>query len=181
MIWLRYLFGRVRAAWRANRRAVLLPVLAVLAVLVAGGGGVAWFGVAHDQDVRYARARDAVVEAGSSAASTLNTLDYRSAERDLDAWRKVATGGLAKQLDSTHDSDVKAVGRAKAHSEATVDEAAVSEIDLHAGTASVVVELRVKLRRNGTSSDHDSHLSLQMKRTQQGWKASAMNVLGSAG
>lgn len=179
-MFLRYLVTRALAFWRSHRRMARLPVLAVLAVLVAAGGGAAWVSAAHDPDVRYAQARDAVLTAGKDAATRLNTLDYRSAERDLDAWRGVATGGLGKQLGQTHDSDVKTAKRAKAQSTATVGDAAVSAIDLHAGTATVIVELHVDLTRSGKRSHHDSQLRLRMKRTGDGWKASALNALGSS-
>lgn len=176
-------------------RRLLVGLLAV-SVLLAGWSGWAVWRAFHASPVRYAHAREAVLAAGVNAARTLNTVDYHRAAKDLAGWRAVSAGGLAKRLGNRHISDEHAVGRVRAVTTARVLAAGVSALDTHAGTATVLATLRATVSTGGprqakqprTSKGQDTrhtttrtaHLILTMTRTDSGWKASAMRVVGGA-
>jgi Mce-associated membrane protein len=159
-------------------------------VLLAGWSGWSVWRAVHATPVRYAHAREAVLAAGTHAVRTLNTVDYHHAAQDLAAWRAVAAGGLAKRLADRHISDEHGVRRVRAITTARVLDTGVSELDLHAGTATLLATVRTTVDTRGTKKGkhkgkphtrHQAdHLVVTMTHTGSGWKATGMRVVGGA-
>lgn len=82
--------------------------------------------------------RDEVVIAASDAVEVLNTLDHRAVEAGLGDWESVATGALADQVTSIDRRQRSALADAGTVSTARVVDAAVVELDVDAGTATVI-------------------------------------------
>jgi Mce-associated membrane protein len=156
----------------------LLAVVALLAVLGAGWAGWAWWQSSHSDDVIFAQTRDLVLATASDQIKTLNTVDYRRAEDDLTTWQRITTGNLLTQLTNQHDSDVNTTRAQKTVSTAKVLDAAVSTVDIRAGTATVLVAVEVTVTQNGGQpSVRRSRVDAVLSRTDDGWKTGAVQVI----
>lgn len=165
-----------------------LAMLAAASVLAAAWSGWSWYSTVHDDRVSYARARDAVLDAGTRAVLTLNTVDYHHATKDLAGWRQVAAGDLLHRLDHRHISDEKGVRRVDAVTKARVLDAGVSELDLHAGSATLLVTLRTTITTGDKKQQgkrhtqrQTDHLVASMTRAGDDWKVAGMRVVGGTG
>jgi Mce-associated membrane protein len=164
---------------RADRAVVALAVVAVLAVLAAAGAGWLWWRASDEDGVRVAEERDEVLAAGSALLVTLNTLDHRNAVSDLDAWRAAATGQLLERFDRNRDLDLRNIQTQQTVATAGLLGAAVTEVDIEAGTASVIAALEVTVTRQGAEPARNrSRLDAGMTRTPDGWKVSSLEVVG---
>ena len=156
----------------------VLAVIALLAVLGAGWSGWTWWQSSHSDDVMYGQTRDLVLGAASDQIKTLNTVDYHKAEDDLTQWQRVTTGNLLTQLTNQHDSDVNTTKSQKTVSTAKVVDAAVSTLDTHAGTATVLVAIEVTVTQNGgRPSVRKSRVDAVLSRTDDGWKTGTVQVI----
>ncbi|GDY29131.1 hypothetical protein [Gandjariella thermophila] len=174
--------GDATAAGGRDRVRDALAVLAVLAVATASWFGWSWWHTAHDEDLQFASARDAVLDAGRQELIVLNTLDYQDADHGLERWRQAATGALLDELTRSRDSDAQQIRTAKTATAAKVVEAAVTRLDTHAGTADVIAVLEVSVTANGGQpSIRRSRLDAGMARTPQGWKVASLQVVGVVG
>ena len=159
-----------------------LAVFAALAVLAAGWFGWSWWQAGHDQNLRFAATRDAVLDVGKGELVRLNTLDYRDAERGIDAWRQQATGGLLDELTRNRDSNVQSIRDAKTATSAKVLDAAVTKLDARAGTANMIAVLEVTVTQDGGQPQpRRSRLDADLVRGPQGWKVSSLQVVGVVG
>lgn len=159
---------------------VLTAVLAVLATLSAGWFGVSWYRAAHDESLQLATARDVVLRESQQAAVNLNTLDYQNVEAGLDRWINSSTGQLAKEFRDNRKSYAEAIRSARTKTEARVLDAAVAELNADAGTARVLLIVDVTATtQQGEPAVNRQRLQLEMTRTEDGWKASAIQPVGS--
>lgn len=159
------------------RRWVLvgLAVLTLLAVLGAGWFGFAWLRAAHDERLDYAADRDAVLHAAVDGLVTLHTIDYRVAEDDLAGWYEVTTGGLRGDLEADRAKQLDQAKAKRTVSTATLVRAAVTALDKHAGTASVIVVLDVDLASKGRKpSTERRRLNAELLRSERGWRVSSV-------
>lgn len=156
-----------------------LPGTAILMVLIAAvcaaWFGWGWYGAAHDDGLAYAKVRDEVLRSGSQAVQNLTTLDHRDLDRYLRAWQDSSTSELYQQIvqgRATFEADVR---KARTITTAKVLEAAVTELDEHAGTAGIIAAVQITVTPpEGAPATRRSRLIGRMTRTAQGWKLSAL-------
>lgn len=162
----------------ALRIAILvLAVLAVLACVGAGWFGLSWYRAAHDDSLQLAATRDLVLREAQQAAVNLNTLDFERVEQTLDLWERSSTGRVAEEYRRNRESFARAITEARAKTEARVLDAAVAKLDARAGTAIVLVAADVTVIAQPAQLPVRQRLQIEMTRTGQGWKASAVNPL----
>jgi len=179
------------------RRRLGPPLVAALVLVVLAAGFLVWSVVGlvsagsdvdrARQDVAAARerlddlrkddaiavrtARDDALTAGSEAVAIMNTLDYRTVDADLDEWERVTTGALHDEIVSGREQSGQAVTAAKSVTKPKVLFAAVTEVDEPAGTATVLVALRVNVETGGAEpTDKYMRLKGTLTRTGEEWK-----------
>ncbi|MBA8927986.1 Mce-associated membrane protein [Kutzneria viridogrisea] len=157
-------------------------MLALVTVLAAVWFGWQWWSAATNGDLAYAQARDSVLAAGQRQVITLNTLDYRSAEEGLTQWQRVSTGDLLDELTRNHDSDLRTTQSTRTTTTAKVLGAAVSRLDLRAGTADVLVAVEVTATpEGGKPSVRRSRLDAALTKAGDDWKVRAVQAIGVSG
>jgi Mce-associated membrane protein len=153
----------------------LLSVLAVLAVVAAGITGWFWW---HSPEAALAADRDTILADSQRYAVDLNTLDYR--DPDFDRWRNAATGDLLDRLTRNEPADKASAVGTKTVSTARVVTAAVTNLNSHTGTSSVVAAVEVTLSLNGAApTPKVSRVDMDLARTPGGWKVSGLEVVGT--
>ncbi|MGD9531249.1 hypothetical protein [Pseudonocardia sp.] len=164
-----------RAGSAGRGRVVLvLAVLTMLAALTALFFGARLVLALTDDGLELAAARDAVLVDARQAAVNLNTLDPADVDGGLDLWEQSATGPLLEEYRRNRDSYATFVREARRSTEASVVDAAVSEIDVRTGKARILVGVDVVLRPEGQEPLLSrQRLQMEMTRTPEGvWKAS---------
>lgn len=157
-------------------RDVLLVVVLVAAVATAWFGW-SWWSAAHDDALARARARETVLDVAGDAVRTLNTVDYRTAEQDIAAWKAVTAGNFGRELADSADDQVKQVKKAKTVAKASVREIAVTRLRPRKGLAHVMAVLDVSVHGKKQNEQHrHSMLQLELTETAKGWKISAVQA-----
>ena len=156
-----------------------LGVLTVLALLAAAWFGWSWWSASHDDELSLARERDTALAVASNGLVVLNTFDYRNGERDLDRWIGVTTGQLEKDLSADRKLQLDRANSSQTFATATLRQAAVTELDAGAGTAKLIAVLDVRLSTGGAAAAPAlSRLNVDLARTGDGWKVSAVQAGG---
>ncbi|WP_158882624.1 hypothetical protein [Amycolatopsis anabasis] len=154
-----------------------LIVLAVFAVLAAAWSGWSWWSASRDDAVLRAEDRDAVLTAATDGLVVLNTIDYRSAARDVDRWLAVTTGQLGKDLGGDRKGQLDRAAASRTVATATMKQAAVTELNREAGSARLVAVLDLQVSTNGgPPAANRSRLNVELNRTEQGWKVSGVQA-----
>jgi Mce-associated membrane protein len=153
---------------------MLAVVLLVLGF--AGYAGWTWFRADNDDSLGYATTRDEVLAAGRTQVATLTTLDYHDVDGGIDKWLAVSTGGLRDELSATDAKTREALTDGATVSTGRVLDAAVSELNLRAGSAKLLVSVEISSAKAGTptSSKRDRFVAA-MSRLDDGWKLSALD------
>ncbi|MEV7728790.1 hypothetical protein AB0P15_29230 [Streptomyces sp. NPDC087917] len=155
---------------------------AALAVALGFCGTGAWT-YAHartDDGLAFGRERDAALAEGREHIAVLNTLDASTrehAEAGIEAWRDASTGPLHTELGATPAT----VG---ASARATVTEAAVTALDIRAGTAKLIATVRVDVTPQGASKTTSDRKRLEAVLERTGvdtWKVKALSAVPVAG
>jgi Mce-associated membrane protein len=156
-----------------------LGALTVLALLAVAWFGWSWWSAAHDDELSLARERDTALAAGSNGLVVLNTFDHRNGERDLDRWIGVTTGQLEKDLSADKKLQLDRANSSQTFATATLRQAAVTELNANAGTAKLIAVLDVRLSTGGAAAAPAlSRLNVDLTRTDDGWKVSAVQAGG---
>ena len=160
------------------RRALVVAVgLAAVAAVVFGA---LWALAATSPSLALARDRDAVLTDARQAAINLNTLDYRNVAAGLDLWQQSSTGQVLAEFQQNRDQYAKLVQGSRRATVATVADAAVTELDEHAGVARVLVAVDVTVTPEGQApAVTRQRLQMEMTRTPSGWKASKLSPVRS--
>ncbi|GAA4530260.1 hypothetical protein [Amycolatopsis samaneae] len=173
--------SRLRKALTSLRARPLLAVAAALvavSAVFAGWSGYSWFGAANDPGVTYGGTRDEVLRTGRELVAVLNTLDYHRIEQDLARWRDASTGPLRDQLSRTDDTTKKTLAQNATVSSGKVLDAALTELDTHAGTAKMLVAVEISVTKEGTApAAKRNRFAAALARTEAGWKLSALDQL----
>lgn len=140
-----------------SRTPLLLACLLLLALLaVAAVLGARFQHRSQERDVAgsTAGAEQAALQAAQGEALALTTIDYRTANRDLDRILAGATGPLAKQFAAQRAKFPDSLRPTKSVSKGTVLSAALSPAatDLPAGKAQAVVAVDAAVSGSGSSS-----------------------------
>lgn len=155
------------------------PLFAAALVLVLAGLVFAtwsgWSWLSAPRASSQAQARDQALQAGEQAVLNFNTLDYRRVGQGLNLWEQSSTGALRAEIVASRSSFEQQVRQAKTISTARVLDAALTALNLRAGTASIIVALQVTVTpAQGTAAVKYSRLAGQLTRTPHGWKLSAL-------
>lgn len=182
---------------RRGQRRVRWPLTAALALVALAAGFLVWSAVeffSAGSDVDQARtdltlaqerledlreddavairtARDEALKAGRDAVVTMNTLDYRDVDAGLDKWAEVTTGSLHDEVVNGRGESKQAIENAKSVTKVEVITSAVKAVDERAGTATVLVALKVNVSTSGNDpTDKYMRIEGTVFRTDQGWK-----------
>jgi Mce-associated membrane protein len=166
---------------------MLTALAAVLAV--AGVGAAAWFGFSwwnadRSNSASASAARDSAVDAAKQIAVTLQTSDPTQPEQAYKAWEGVATGPLLEKLRQEEQANMDKLKKSPTRSTATPVEAALTDLDADAGTATAIVALDVTQAAvvngaAGQSSVRQLRVKLSLARTDDGWKVSNSGLVGT--
>jgi Mce-associated membrane protein len=163
---------------QAVRRALVVAV--VLAAAAAVAFGTLWVLAASSGSLAMARDRDAVLADARQAAINLNTLDYRNVAAGLDLWQQSSTGQVLAEFQQNREQYAKLVQESRRATVASVADAAVTELDEHAGVARVLVAVDVTVTPEGQEpAVTRQRLQMEMTRTPDGWKVSKLSPVRS--
>ena len=162
----------------ARRGLALTPTMALAALVALAAVAALFFGVRFalalgDEGLELAAQREAALVDSRQAAINLNSLDHRNVAAGLDLWEQTSTGTLLEEFRTNRAEYEQLVTQARRLTLATVQDAAVTELNVRSGTARVLVGLDVEVRAEGQEPVITrQRLQLEMTRTDQGWKAS---------
>ncbi|RZQ64727.1 hypothetical protein [Amycolatopsis suaedae] len=163
---------QVRIAWG----------LVLVAVVFAGWAGWSWLSAATDDGLGYAAERDAALAAGREQVAVLNSLDHTRVDADIARWLEASTGPLRERLAGTDAATRQAWRDGGTVSKGTVLDAAVSELDDHAGTARLLASVEITVAKAGAAPSVDrNRFTAKLTRTDAGWKLSALDQVGVGG
>ncbi|HET6708392.1 hypothetical protein [Amycolatopsis sp.] len=153
-------------------------VLAASAAVFAGWSGYEWYSAAHSPSVTYGVARDEALATGRTLVAQLNTLDYHDVDGGLGKWLSASTGPLHDQLARTDEATKKTLAENATVATGRVLDAALSELDEHAGTAKLLASVEITMAKQGTApAVKRNRFAAALSRTPEGWKLSALDQL----
>ncbi|MQA10054.1 MAG: hypothetical protein GEU98_16165 [Pseudonocardiaceae bacterium] len=152
-----------------------MAILAFAAVFV-GWAGWSWISASNDDSLEYASARDEVLRAGRQHVIELTTLDHDNVDKGIARWLASSTGALRDELASTDAKTKKSLREAKTVANGKVLDAAVTELDLDAGTATMLASVEITVSEQGSEpTSQRNRFTVQLARTDGGWKLSALD------
>jgi len=170
--------GGAPAAAPVLRRGLVVAV--ALAAVAAAVFGALWASAASSPELALARDRDAVLADARQSAINLNTLDYRNVAAGLDLWQQSSTGQVLAEFQQNREQYAKLVQESRRATVASVADAAVTELDEHAGVARVLVAVDVTVTPEGQAAAVTrQRLQVEMTRTPTGWKVSKLSPVRS--
>ncbi|MFE0120167.1 hypothetical protein ACFWZA_19120 [[Kitasatospora] papulosa] len=151
------------------------------AVLVCALGGWSYTQARGDDTLAYAKARDAATAHGRSRLARLNSMDGTSAasvKSGLTAWLAASTGPLRTQLERTRKNDTAELTEAGATARGKVTDAALTALDIRAGTAVLIATVDVAVTpRTGKGGTERKRFEATLARTGDGWKIKALDAI----
>ncbi|WP_232663741.1 hypothetical protein [Pseudonocardia sp. TRM90224] len=174
--------GPAKPRLSENKRLLqVLGVAAALAAIAALVFGLLFASAMGDDDIDLAVARDAALIDAQQAAVVINTYDSADPKAVVDRWLTVAGGSFAEELATRRAAAEKRVTDLKWTTTVEVKSAAVSELNLHAGTAQVIVgiDMKAKPLAGGEEGLLRYRMEMEMVRTDAGWKASRFALVGT--
>ena len=161
--------------WLAEPLVATAVVLAVLAALFAAWSGWSWYRAAAAGPPAAAQLRDQVLQAGEQAAQNFNTLDYRKVAAGLALWEQSSTGPLHAEIVAGRAQFTRQIGQTKTITTARILDGALTALNAHAGTASIIVAVQITVTpASGPPVTKQSRLDGTLARTPSGWKLSAL-------
>ncbi|MFD9959036.1 hypothetical protein [Amycolatopsis sp. NPDC058986] len=158
----------------------VLAVAAVLAVLAAAWTGFSWWRSAHDDAQARGRERDAVLAAANTELVALNTMNYRTAAQDVDRWIAATIGQYGKDLSGDRKLQIDRATTTKTVSTASLVQAAVTQLDVGAGTARLMAVLNVRVSTaDGAPAPKLNRLTVDFARDGDAWKVGGVQAAGS--
>lgn len=154
----------------------------LVAALVCGLGGWSYAQARGDDDLAYAKSRDAALADGRQDLARLNTLDGKDAasvDAGLAGWLDSSTGPLYDQLKRTRKKDAADLAKAGATARGKVTDAALTELDERTGTALMIATVDVEVTPGtGKAGTERKRFEATLARTGEGWKIKALTALG---
>ncbi len=156
---------------------IAIAVLAA-ACAFAGWAGYSWFSATGSQAVSYGNSRDDALKNGRELVARLTTLDHHRIDQGIADWLAASTGPLRDQLSKTDDTTKQTLAKDATVSTGKVLDAAISELDDHAGTAKMLASVEITMAREGTTpTTKRNRFAAGLTRTGEGWKLSALDQL----
>lgn len=148
----------------------------VAALAFAGWAGWTWWQAGADDSIEYAQARDEVLATGRSHVTRLTTLDASDVDAAIRRWLDVSTGALHDELAATDEATRETLRKSGTVATGRVLDAAVSELNLRAGTAKLLVSVEISTERDGgTPATKRNRFVAALSRTDHGWQLSALD------
>jgi len=163
---------------------VTAAALAVLSVASAGWYGLSWFRATTSTERTTAAMREDVLRDARQVILNLEAIDYQTVDADLARWESSVTGPLLEEFRSSRDRYSEQIRGTQARAEATIVDAAVTELNPTAGTASVLVFVNLitiehKDGKEAGRAEKRQRIKLELTRTDDGWKASQAGPVGA--
>lgn len=153
------------------------------AVLICALGGWSYAQARGDDDLAYAKARDAALADGKVHLARLNSLDGTSAESvdtGLGAWLDSSTGPLHEQLERTRSKDAGELTKSGSTARGKVTDAALTALDERTGTAEMIATVDVQVTpRTGQGGTERKRFAATLARTGDGWKIKALTAIAA--
>ena len=163
---------------RLSALTAVCTIVAVAALVFATVAGVLWWRADHSTARKIGVARDQIDADARLAIVTVNTSDYQHPSDALANWLDVSTGALHEQFSQSRATVVKLLAQAKMVTKASVLDAAVTELDLTKGTASVIASVNVtRTSASGAVSTVRNRFRASMTRIGGEWKLSNLGVV----
>jgi Mce-associated membrane protein len=162
------------AAWRRDPLLVTASVVLLAAIVLAAWAGSSWLSAPRASAA--AQSRDQALRAGEQDILNFNTLDYRTVAQGLRLWAQSSTGPLHGQILSGRASFEQQIKQAQTVTTARILDGALTALNLHAGTAKIIVALQLTVTpAHGSANTKQSRLAGQLTLTSAGWKLSALS------
>ncbi|MGP9017359.1 hypothetical protein ACT1U9_02985 [Streptomyces sp. BR1] len=161
-----------------TRRRTIVLVGLVLAIALCGVSAWTYVRARGDDDLAYAKSRDAVLAVGRTYVARLNSIDDRDVDKGLDGWLDATTGPLRDELRSTRAKGADVLKEQGATTSAEVTDAAVTQLDDRAGTARLIATVRIEARpRTGAPTTDRKRFEAGLVRTGGGWKLTSLTAV----
>lgn len=148
-------------------------LLAVAAVIFGVLAFVSWWHADHDDSLKFAHSRDTVALAARQDIVVLNTLNYQNVDAGLQSWLGASTGSLHDQISQVSATDKTSISDAKTVTSGKVIDAAVTQLDDRAGSATVIASVEVTVTpAGGKATTKRNRFSATMNRVGSDWKLS---------
>jgi Mce-associated membrane protein len=162
-----------RPRWSWDPLITAAVSLAAAAAVFAAISGWAWLSAPRASAA--APVRDAALRAGEQAVLNFNTMDYRHVGRDLSLWAQSSTGALRRQIVAGRTTFEQQVRQAQTVTTARILDAALTNLNVHAGTARIIVAVQLTVTpAHEARVVKQSRLAGELTRTPAGWKLSAL-------
>jgi len=162
-----------RPRWSRDALTAVAAALAAAATVFAAVSGWAWLSAPRASAA--APVRDAALRAGEQAVLNFNTMDYRHVGPDLSLWAQSSTGALRRQIVAGRTNFEQQVRQAQTITTAKILDAALTRLNVHAGTARIIVAVQLTVTpAHGGHVTKQSRLAGELTRTPAGWKLSAL-------
>lgn len=167
----------------AKRVRLTDPVILAATVLAAAAAacalffGIRWIVHAHSESIAFSQTRDEVLRAGEQAIKNFNTMDYHNVQGSLRVWEQSATGALHDEVVGyTKDNNfISTFQKAKVVTTAKILDAAVTDLNTHDGTATVIAAVDVTVTPDGQKpTDKRTRIEGTLTRTNSGWLLNAV-------
>jgi Mce-associated membrane protein len=108
-----------------------------------------WVGIDADTEASLwaAGQRDAATQAATEGLLSFNTIDHRRIGATVDHWAAITTGALSHDVRTGRAEVVRRAQRNRTVASARLVQAAVTEFDAEAGTATVVAVLEINAHK----------------------------------
>jgi Mce-associated membrane protein len=165
-----------------NKPLAVAVVAIVAAAAFAGWAGFSWFSASRAEAVTYGTARDEALQSGRELVAQLSSLDYHQVDQGISRWLDASTGPLHDQLARTDDTTKKTLAGDATVATGKVLDAALSELDEHAGTAKLLASVEITVARDMVApATKRNRFAAQLTRTEAGWKLSALDQIPVGG
>jgi Mce-associated membrane protein len=162
-----------RPRWTKDPLFATGGALLAAAIVFAAVSGSLWLSAPRPSPA--APVRDAALRAGEQAVLNFNTLSYRSIGKDLNLWAQSSTGPLHRQITAGRAAFEQQIRQARTVTTAKILDAALTSLNIRAGTARIIVALQLTVTpAGGTAVTKQSRLSGGLTRTAAGWKLSQL-------
>ncbi len=177
--------GAVPANSRRLRDPLLVTATIALAaaVIVAAMAAMSWVNARRAPGAaQAAQVRDDALRAGEQAVLNFNTLDYRHVAAGVRLWEQSSTGALRAQVVSGQAGFEKQIARSQTTTTARVLDAALTRLNVTAGTATIIVAIQLTVTpAHGQAATKQSRLTGTLTRTPAGWKLSGLTQVPVGG
>jgi Mce-associated membrane protein len=161
------------AGWRSRPLVATSAGLLAVAVLFAAWAGVSWLTAPRASAA--AQARDEALREGEQAVLNFNTLNYRTVGQGVRLWEQSSTGALHSEIAAGQSAFEQQITQAKSVTTAKILDAALTRLNVGAGTASIIVAMQITVTpAHGAAATKQSRQEGVLTRTPSGWKLSSL-------